>query len=162
MTNTYVETFLGSGCGAVGSAVAFNIRDPRFESQQRQIIYLLICQLHDLEKTKIKKRPGKARCLKRMTRPLCTFQACGALWHLLLNNLEASLHRDLCLLSLRRPLKEKRLFRPHLRFWSRIAGKSSRTNFGKKRGKKLERLNRVIFSRDFSAFGWLDVESVVI
>ena len=56
MTNTYVETFLGSGCGAVGRAVAFNIRDPRFESQHRKIIYLLICQLHDFEKTKIKKK----------------------------------------------------------------------------------------------------------
>ena len=51
----------GRGCGAVGRAVTFDTRLPRFESTHQLIIYLLICQLHDLEKTKIKKkRPGKA------------------------------------------------------------------------------------------------------
>ena len=49
---------MGSGGGLVGRAVAFNTRDLRFESQHWQIIYLLICQLHDLKKTTIKiKRP---------------------------------------------------------------------------------------------------------
>ena len=47
---------LGSGCGTVGRADASDTRDPRFKSHHRQIIYRFICQLHDIEKTKIKKK----------------------------------------------------------------------------------------------------------
>ena len=48
-----------SGCGSVGRAVAFNSRDPRFESQRRQsFIYQLNRKVKD-----IKKWSGKA-CLE--------------------------------------------------------------------------------------------------
>ena len=40
----------GSGCGAVGKAVTFDTRDPWFKSPHQLIIYMLICQLHDLKK----------------------------------------------------------------------------------------------------------------
>ena len=63
------QTFarLGSGCGSVGRAVAFDTRDLRFESSHRRIfkwnIWLPIAK--SIEKTKIKeKKPGMA-CLKK-------------------------------------------------------------------------------------------------
>ena len=58
----------GSGCGTVGRAVASDTRDPRFESQHRQ---KFICQLHYMEKAKIKQtRPGKAH-LKKTRLDIC-------------------------------------------------------------------------------------------
>ena len=60
-------SLLGNGCGAVGSAVAFGTTDPWFKPHLRLIIYLLIWQLHDIEKRKRrKKKPGKARLKRKM------------------------------------------------------------------------------------------------
>ena len=60
--NLCLPIFLGSGSGAVGRAVASNTRTPQFESLHCLIIYLLTWQLHDLEKTKFKKKgSGSAR-----------------------------------------------------------------------------------------------------
>ena len=61
MTNT----FLGSGCGAVGRAVAYDTRGPRFESSHRQLllnIYLLLTVCRKDENKE--KRPGMAHLLK--------------------------------------------------------------------------------------------------
>ena len=52
----HLSSMLGSGCGTVGRVVASDTRDPQFESQHRQ---KFICQLYNIEKTKImKQRPG--------------------------------------------------------------------------------------------------------
>ena len=40
-----VKTYLGSGCGAVGRAVASDTRDPRFESSHRQNLNVLTAVL---------------------------------------------------------------------------------------------------------------------
>ena len=61
------ESFMGSGCGAVGREVASDTRGPRFESSHRQkFIYIFVfCQLC-IEKTKErKKRPGMAHFFKK-------------------------------------------------------------------------------------------------
>ena len=53
-----VHTFIQAlrGCSTVGRTVASNTRDLRFESQHWQKV---TCQLHNVEKTKTKKkRPG--------------------------------------------------------------------------------------------------------
>ena len=45
--HTNNNRFLGSGCGSVGRAVAFDTRGPRFESSHRQKFILNIyCQLY--------------------------------------------------------------------------------------------------------------------
>ena len=45
-------------CGSIGSEVAYDARDLRFESSHRQILFSINC----IEKTKIKKlRPGIAQ-----------------------------------------------------------------------------------------------------
>ena len=50
---------LGSGCGSVGRAVAFNTRGPRLEYSHRHNIYIELFIVNCIEKTKIKKkRPG--------------------------------------------------------------------------------------------------------
>ena len=55
-TNPNKILSLGSGCGTVGKAVASNTREPQFDSQHR---LRFICQLCNIEKTKVKeKRPG--------------------------------------------------------------------------------------------------------
>ena len=47
---------LGSGCGAVGRAIASNTRDPQFESSHRLYYLLSILLKNCIEKTKIKKK----------------------------------------------------------------------------------------------------------
>ena len=57
---------LGSGCGAVGRAVAYDTRGPRFESSHRQLllnIYLLLTVCRKDENKE--KRPGMAHLLKK-------------------------------------------------------------------------------------------------
>ena len=49
----------GSGCGSVGGAVAYDTRDPRFESSHR-LNFFHAFTINCIEKTKIKKRPGMA------------------------------------------------------------------------------------------------------
>ena len=44
---------MGSGCGADGRVIVFDTRDLQFESHHRQIIYLLICRVHDFKLIKI-------------------------------------------------------------------------------------------------------------
>ena len=60
---------MGSGCGLVGRAVAFDTRGPRFDSSHLQnfIEHLLVNLfiINYIEKTKInRKRPGMAHFLK--------------------------------------------------------------------------------------------------
>ena len=60
---------LGSGCGSVGRAVAYDTRGPRFESSHRLIfkqhLYTLNCNC--IEKTKIKeKEAGNGPFLKNV------------------------------------------------------------------------------------------------
>ena len=71
-TRTYVDSFqsglkelLGSGCGAVGRMVAFDIKGPQFESSHRQNLYLLH-QLYWKDGNK-EKRPGMAHFLKKQS-----------------------------------------------------------------------------------------------
>ena len=47
---------LGSGCGSVGRAVAFDIRDPRFGSSHQQTFIKHLFNVNCVEKTKIKKK----------------------------------------------------------------------------------------------------------
>ena len=59
-----------SGCGLVGRAVAFNSRDPRFDSSHRknfiEHFFVNLFIINCIEKTKInKKRPGMAHFLKK-------------------------------------------------------------------------------------------------
>ena len=57
---------LGSGCGAVGRAVAYDSRGPGFESSHRQLllnIYLLLTVYRKDENKE--KRPGMAHFLKK-------------------------------------------------------------------------------------------------
>ena len=52
---------MGSGCGSVGGAVAFDTRGPRFDSSHRQNFIEHLFIVNCIEKTKInKKRPGMA------------------------------------------------------------------------------------------------------
>ena len=52
---------MGSGCGSVGRAVAFNTKGPRFDSSHRQNFIEHLFIINCIEKTKInKKRPGIA------------------------------------------------------------------------------------------------------
>ena len=50
---------LGSGCGSVGSEVASDTRDPRFESSHRQTFIEHLFSVNCVEKTKIKKKEAK-------------------------------------------------------------------------------------------------------
>ena len=58
---------MGSGCGAVGRAVAFKTRCPRFDSSHRQNFIEHLFIINCIEKTKInkKKRPGMAHFFKK-------------------------------------------------------------------------------------------------
>ena len=57
---------LGSGCGSVGRAVAFDTRGPRFDSSHRQNFIEHLFIINCIEKMKInKKRPGMAHFLKK-------------------------------------------------------------------------------------------------
>ena len=57
--------FMGSGCGSVGRAVAFNTKGPRFDSSHRQNFIEHLFIINCIEKTKInKKRPGIAHFFK--------------------------------------------------------------------------------------------------
>ena len=57
----YSVKYLGSGCGAVGRAVASDTRDPWFEFSHRQH-YLLSAGLKSpIERTKVKKKRGQER-----------------------------------------------------------------------------------------------------
>ena len=52
---------MGSGCGAVGRAVAYNTRGPRFDSSHRQLLLNIYLQLTVCRKDENKeKRPGMA------------------------------------------------------------------------------------------------------
>ena len=56
-----ISTKMGSGCGSVGRAVAFDTRGPRFDSSHRQNFIEHLFIINCIEKTKInKKRPGMA------------------------------------------------------------------------------------------------------
>ena len=62
------QTFpkLGSGCGSVGRADAFDTRGPRFDSSHRQNFIEHLFIINCIEKTKInKKRPGLAHFKKK-------------------------------------------------------------------------------------------------
>ena len=57
---------MGSGCGAVGRAVAYNTRGPRFNSSHRQLllninVLLTVCRKDENKE----KRPGMAHLLKK-------------------------------------------------------------------------------------------------
>ena len=61
---------MGSGCGSVGRAVAFDIRGPRFDSSHRQNfiehLFVNLFIINCIEKTKInKKGPGMAHTFKK-------------------------------------------------------------------------------------------------
>ena len=47
---------MGSGCGSVGRAVAFDTRDPRFDSSHQQTFIKHLFNVNCVEKTKIKKK----------------------------------------------------------------------------------------------------------
>ena len=52
---------MGSGCGAVGRAVAYDTRGPGFESSHRQLLLNIYLLLTDFRKDENKeKRPGMA------------------------------------------------------------------------------------------------------
>ena len=60
-----ISLFMGSGCGSVGRAVAFDTRGPRFDTSHRQNfiehLFVNLFNINCIEKTKInKKRPGMA------------------------------------------------------------------------------------------------------
>ena len=60
---------MGSDCGSVGRAVAFDTRGLRFDSSHRQNFIEHLFIISCIEKTKInKKRPGMAHFLKRTHR----------------------------------------------------------------------------------------------
>ena len=64
----------GSGCGAVGRAVAYDTRGPGFESSHRQLllnIYLLLTVCRKDENKE--KRPGMAHFFKKKTKLLKIF-----------------------------------------------------------------------------------------
>ena len=55
------QILIGSGCGSVGRAVAFDTRDPRFDSSHWQNFIEHLFIINCIEKTKInKKRLGMA------------------------------------------------------------------------------------------------------
>ena len=58
---------MGSGCGSVGRAVAFNTRGPRFDSNHQQNFIEHMFIISCIEKTKInKKMPGMAHFNKKV------------------------------------------------------------------------------------------------
>ena len=57
---------MGSGCGSVGRAVAFDTRGPRFDSSHWQNFIEHLFIINCIEKMKInKKRPGMAHFFKK-------------------------------------------------------------------------------------------------
>ena len=73
---------MGSGCGSVGRAVAFNTRGPWFDSSHRQnfIEYLFVNLffINCIKKTKInKKRPGMAHLKNRLDSNTLGLEAIG-------------------------------------------------------------------------------------
>ena len=61
----------GSGCGAVGRAVASDTRGPQFESSHWQNSLIYLFTVNCIEKTKIKKKEaGNGPILKKETRSL--------------------------------------------------------------------------------------------
>ena len=50
---------MGSGCGAVGRAVAFKTRGPRFDSSHRQNFIEHLFIINCIEKMKINKKRGR-------------------------------------------------------------------------------------------------------
>ena len=66
--NWFIKTCnLGSGCGSVGRAVAFDTRGPRFDSSHQQNFIEHLFIINCIEKMKInKKRPGMAHFLKKL------------------------------------------------------------------------------------------------
>ena len=59
---------MGSGCGSVGRAVAFDTRGPRFDSSHRKNFIEHLFIINCIEKTKInKKRLGMAHFKKKKT-----------------------------------------------------------------------------------------------
>ena len=57
---------MGSGCGSVGRAVAFDTRGPRFDSSHRQKFIEHFFIINFIEKTKInKKEAGNGPLLKK-------------------------------------------------------------------------------------------------
>ena len=58
---------MGSGCGAVGRAVAFKTRGPRFDSSHRQNFIEHLFIINCIEKTKInKKEAGNGPLFKKI------------------------------------------------------------------------------------------------
>ena len=49
-----VACIMGSTCGTVGRAVAFNSRDPQFESRHQQILFTISCIIRGIERPKLK------------------------------------------------------------------------------------------------------------
>ena len=70
--NKYQEQetkYLGSGCGSVGRAVAYDIRGPGFKSSHRQNLYSSLFTVNCIEKTKNKeKKAGNDPFLKMETK----------------------------------------------------------------------------------------------
>ena len=59
------QPVVGSGCGSVGRAVAFDTRGPQFNSSHRQNFIEHLFIINCIEKTKInQKRPGMAHFKK--------------------------------------------------------------------------------------------------
>ena len=53
------STYMGSGCGSVGRAVASDARGPRFESRQRRFFKEQLPTVNCFEQTKIKEKGGR-------------------------------------------------------------------------------------------------------
>ena len=72
--NKQINYSVGSGCGAVGRAVAYDMRGHGFESSHRQLllnIYLLLTVCRKDENKE--KRPGMAHFLKKQINYLCSW-----------------------------------------------------------------------------------------
>ena len=67
---------MGSGCGAVGRAVAFKTRGPRFDSSHRQNFIEHLFIINCIEKTKINKKRGREwPTFLKKTLVLCVLQS---------------------------------------------------------------------------------------
>ena len=77
--------YLGSGCGSVGRAFAFDTRGPRFNCSHRQYFIEHLFIINFIEKTKLnKKRPGMAHFFlkqtNKQTNPHSLVAVMGLLW----------------------------------------------------------------------------------
>ena len=89
-------TFLGSGCGSVGRAVASNTRGPQFESSHRQKNYLYIKHLFtvncDWKDENKEKEAGNGPYFFKKNITIFTTNSCEKWWD---SNLRPSEHKSL-------------------------------------------------------------------